>query len=115
MFELDIRPVIDRMEQAAYDVLLNKKTWHDPSTNRREIWKPASGTTSAAGDAFIVQHTTSITEATILDEYGLFPMDMGAGVTARPSRWWPQSDPRTSETEQFRIEIIAADDPNVQP
>lgn len=114
VFEVDVRPVVDRMEQAAYDVLLNKKIWRDASTDRREVWTPNSGTTNAAGDAFIVQHTTPITQAAILDEYGAFPMDMAAVVDSRPAQWWPQDDVVASDTESFRIEIVAADDPDTR-
>ena len=106
--EVDVRPVIDRMEQAAYDVLLNKATWRDTSTDRRAVWTPTSGTTSAAGDAFIVQHTTPVTQASILDEYGAFPMDMAAVINPRPANWWPQLDSPSSETEPFKIEIVPA-------
>jgi hypothetical protein len=115
VFEVDIRPVVDRMEQAAYDVLLNKKTWRDASVDRRDLWAPNSGTTNSAGDAFIVQHTTPITQAAILDEYGVFPMDMAAVVNPRPAQWWPQNDVPQSDTESFRIEIIAADHADAQP
>jgi hypothetical protein len=115
VFEADIRPVVDRMEQAAYDALLNKRTWRDASIDRRDVWAPNSGTTNAARDAFIVQHTTPITQAAILDEYGVFPMDMAAVVNPCPAQWWPQDDVRQSDTESFRVEIIAAEDPDTQP
>lgn len=37
VLEADARPVIDRMLQATYDVLLNKAVWHDPSSTRRAL------------------------------------------------------------------------------
>jgi hypothetical protein len=73
VLEVDIRPVVDRMEQAAYDVLLNKKTWRDASIDRRDVWAPDSGTTNAAGDAFIVQHTTPITQGSFWTNTGFSP------------------------------------------
>ena len=107
VFEPDVRPVVARMEQAAYDVLLNKEKWRSPSTARRSLWQPNSGTTSADGAAFIIQHTTPVTEAQLLDEFGSYPMDMAAVVSKRPADWWPKEDARTSESAQAPVQIIA--------
>jgi hypothetical protein len=110
LLEADVRPVIDRMEQAAFDVLLNKATWRDPSSDRREVWKPTAGTMDGDGGAFIIKGTTPITTGTILDDYGVFPMDFGAGVIeTRPNHWWPQEDAPSSTTETFDLRIIEDD------
>ena len=109
LLEADVRPVIDRMEQAAFDVLLNKQTWRDPSTNRREVWTPTAGSTNARGGAFIVQGTTPITYGTILDEYGAFPMDLSGVIADRPPTWWPQADSPETKTEEFELQIIPKD------
>jgi hypothetical protein len=106
LLEADVRPVIDRMEQAAFDVLLNKAAWRDPSTDRREVWAPTAGTFNADGGQFIVQGTTPVTSGTILDEYGVFPMDFSGVIKERPSNWWPQEDARTSHSETFELRII---------
>lgn len=37
VMESDVRQFLPRMEQAAYDVLFNKKLWHSSSTERRTI------------------------------------------------------------------------------
>ena len=109
LLEAEVRPVIDRMEQAAFDVLLNKQTWRDPSTDRREVWTPTAGSTNASGGAFIVEGTTPITYGTILDEYGAFPMDLSGVIADRPSTWWPQADTPESKTEEFELQIIPKD------
>ena len=110
LLEADVRPVIDRMEQAAFDVLLNKAAWRDPSPDRREVWKPTAGTVSADGGAFIVQRTTPVTTGIILDEYGAFPMDLGSGVIEkRPQNWWPQEDAPSSKSQKFAVRIIESD------
>jgi hypothetical protein len=110
LLEADLQPVIDRMEQAAFDVLLNKATWRDSSATRKEVWRPTAGTMDADGGAFIVKGTTPVTSGTILDEYGAFPVDLGAGVVAtRPEHWWPQEDAPSSKTESFSIRIIEDD------
>lgn len=38
--EADIRPVLPDVEIAAYDVLFNKRKWHDPSSSRRDAIPP---------------------------------------------------------------------------
>lgn len=38
LYEADVAPVIWRVRQAAYDILLNKKIWNDQSSERRNIW-----------------------------------------------------------------------------
>ena len=48
-FERDATPFIDRMEQAATDVLLNKEVWSDPSVQRRSVWDPKAATLSPEG------------------------------------------------------------------
>lgn len=101
LLEADVRPVIDRMEQAAFDVLLNKALWRDPSTDRRDVWAPTAGSTNPRGGAFIVQGTTPVTYGAILDEYGAFPMDLSGVIAQRPGSWWPQTDTPESVTEEF--------------
>ncbi|MDP8907988.1 MAG: hypothetical protein M3N47_02475 [Chloroflexota bacterium] len=41
VLESDVRPFLARIEQAAWDVLLNKVTWRDSSTDRRSVWGAA--------------------------------------------------------------------------
>ena len=55
VLEAAIRPVVHRMEQATYDVLFNKEDWRNPSSTRREIWKPISGTSSDKMGLFIIK------------------------------------------------------------
>ena len=38
LLEADVTPIIWRVRQAAYDVLLNKKIWCDRNSERRNIW-----------------------------------------------------------------------------
>jgi hypothetical protein len=115
LLEADVRPVIDRVEQAAFDVLLNKATWRDPSTTRREVWTPPAGTTVASGGAFIVQGTRPVTQGMLLDEYGAFPMDLGGAITPRPGKWWPQTDEPDSRTEEFPIQMVERRPPPGNP
>jgi len=45
-FERDVTSFIDRMEQAATDVLMNKAIWSDGSLARRQVWDPTTATLS---------------------------------------------------------------------
>ncbi|RKQ92987.1 hypothetical protein C8N24_2844 [Solirubrobacter pauli] len=111
LLEADVRPVTDRMEQAAYDVLVNKASWRSPDAERRERWCPTSGSFNANGGMFIQQHTTPTTDGLLLDEWGVWPMALAHGVfKTRPSHWWPQVDPRSSDSEGFEIRIVAERD-----
>jgi hypothetical protein len=49
LLETDVRPVIDRMEQVATDVLFNKLTWRDHGSARRELWTPPRGQQTEKG------------------------------------------------------------------
>jgi hypothetical protein len=73
--ESDTRPVVNRMEQAAYDVLFNKASWHDPSTIRRNVFQASFGTLSPdAGMMFMRTGNTATMEFTYLDCYNSCPL-----------------------------------------
>jgi hypothetical protein len=105
LLEADVRSTIDRIEQAAIDVLLNKTTWRDPATDRRELWVPRTGTRSAAGDVFIVKGTRRRLSGRFLDEYDAFPMDLQGVIKSRPPHWWPQTDAASSKSETFEVKV----------
>jgi hypothetical protein len=90
VLQSDVRPVIRRMEQAAYDVLLNKADWHNPSPKRKAIWSPSAGTCSAGGDVFIVQGKGIELHFKILDEFSAYPSNLGANITKMPNGWWSE-------------------------
>lgn len=84
----DARKYTQRMEQAAYDVLFNKKTWHDKSRERREVWSPIAATTSNTGDLIIKQGSEPKIIMQIFDEFGVFPMNLTAIINDPPKNWW---------------------------
>lgn len=86
--DADVRKVIRRMEQAAYDVLFNKAIWHDRSKTRRDVWKPVAATTSPAGDLVVKQYSTPVITAQLFDEFGVFPMDLSCVMEDPPGDWW---------------------------
>jgi hypothetical protein len=104
LIEPDVRPYLARVEQAAWDVLMNKETWRQPATGRRAVWSPTAGSVSPAGDVMIVQRSTPRLVAQITDRWEEFPLDLGAGIPA-PAEWWPQPA-RTMKTQQRSIEVV---------
>jgi len=72
-FEGDARPVVQRMEQAAWYLLFNKNTWNDPSRLTRQAILPAAYTTSPDGGGNIRQNATVHVQFLVLDPFGAFP------------------------------------------
>jgi hypothetical protein len=89
VLEADIRPVVPRMLQAAYDVLFNKEVWRTPSTQRRSLWHPTSGTSGEFSDIYLTQGHPMQLEVEIFDEVGSYPMSLNAGLSkAMPPELW---------------------------
>ena len=106
VLEADVRPVISRMEQAAFDVLLNKDVWRDPSAKRRAVWFPVIGTTNAAGRVYIVQHSTPTMANQLSDQWGDYPIDFKRAEV--PKDWWPAPPLSLNIPQQEQLEIIPA-------
>ena len=86
--DADARQYTQRMEQAAYDVLFNKLKWHDRSSERRQVWTPIAATTSADGNIIVKQGSAPKISMQVIDEFGIFPKDLNAILTAPPDDWW---------------------------
>jgi len=92
LVESDIAPVIQRVEQAAYDVLLNKSNWRDGSPSRRNLWSPEVGTSDPGSSLFWTEGKEAALEFQAFDDLGGFPADLSAGLTAIPDAWWPRPE-----------------------
>lgn len=103
-----MRPIIARMEQAATDVLFNKKDWRDASTERRAVWTPKTGTTDDEGGVFVTQGADVTLQAQLLDEYGAFPLDLGGIISPPPANWWPRP-PGSLQMKEAPVQIVADD------
>lgn len=86
VLESDIRPVINRMEQAAYDVLFNKLRWHGNSIERRNF---------ALFDVHLeerglrlIKGSTPILKFQLLDEFGAYPVDLSMDPIQLPTPYW---------------------------
>ena len=86
--EPDVLPILDRMEQAARDVLLNKAGWRSPATARREIWKPIAWTSSADGRGVVHKGSALRVQARLMDAFNVFPHRAGQVLTGTPADWW---------------------------
>lgn len=71
--DADVNPLLPRMLEAAYDVLLNKKNWRDSSTDRREGIRPASGSTGGS-DMFLTRGRDANIVFHILDGCSSYPV-----------------------------------------
>ena len=88
LLEKDVRPYAGRVMQAAYEVLLNKLRWRDPETERRTIWLPDCGSSSADGDSFITKGCDAHLGYQTLDDALVFPIDLGGVLSELPEGVW---------------------------
>jgi hypothetical protein len=71
--DADVNPLVPRMLEAAYDVLLNKESWRNPSSDRRDGIRPASG--SAGGhDIFMTRGKEFKLSVSVLDGLSAYPL-----------------------------------------
>lgn len=106
--EADLRPLVDRMEQAAVDVVFNKERWRDDSTDRRAVWTPHAGTDGPDGRVFVTEgHASSPPlKHELIDEFGCFPMNLSGFITSPPDDWWPREHPQSSKTEPMQLQVV---------
>jgi hypothetical protein len=106
VFEADVGPVIDRMEQAAVDVLLNKESWRNQSTKRRDLWRPDSGSKGPGNELFGPQGMPEGgVRGQLLDEFAAFPLDLSAHLRSVPAGWWPTTIPNTTRVDGGTLDI----------
>lgn len=97
-FESDARGVIQRMEQAALDVLFNKSEWGVWSSKRRGGWMPTAVTVDAAGKAVVRQNSINVSsEWILLDEFRAFPRSLEMRHTNLPQDWFHLCRPNSRE------------------
>lgn len=98
VLESDIRPVIHRMQQAAYDVLFNKVNWRRPDISRRNTWSPPGGTSSSdLPNLFVRQSSEVQISFQCLDEFKSYPMDLNAVIEKPPEDWFVKQSRKSGE------------------
>jgi len=86
LIESDVRPLIDRMEFGAYDILLHKDSWRSPSPTRRTLERPK--------DAVGAWPLDDLRRGfTVLDPYGTWPIDLLAPEVHVRRGWWVKRAP----------------------
>jgi len=91
LLDSDVLPVIFRVKQAGYDVLLNKSIWHDASTSRRSTWRPAAWTEAADANTIYTAegHSPFRLEVVMLDQFRAFSLDLQCEIReSLPKSWW---------------------------
>jgi hypothetical protein len=92
LLEADVRPWIGRMLEAAYDVLLNKRDWRSPTSERRNLWEPVAGS-SAENATFLTQGKAASVTVQLLDGFGAYPLVLaGPFESLLPPGVWLMGD-----------------------
>jgi hypothetical protein len=91
-FERDVQRFMDRMRQAAQDVLFNKARWHESSTERRKLWQPLAAVL-ANGGLQCVHGFPYSTKPEFMDCFFVWPLSMANGFSQPPPGFWmPRHD-----------------------
>jgi len=88
LVEADVAASVPRMEQAAYDVLMNKKYWRSPGVERRNLWEPPYGSAGTAGSFFVANQQNLALSFKIMDPYGSWECDSSTWSPPMPKGWW---------------------------
>ncbi len=93
LLDSDVRPFLGRMFEAGYDVLLNKSHWRSSSTERRDSWKPASGSAGRHSCIFVTQGADATLTAQLLDPFAAYPLVLAGPFDAvLPRAAWLMAD-----------------------
>jgi hypothetical protein len=99
--DADVRPIVDRMLQAGYDVLLNKKTWRDRSSDRRGTWQADAGTQGIGHNIFMSQGKSANLTFQMLDGFASYPF-----IPAGPfDAFLPRAAWLVGDADSGRLEI----------
>ncbi|MFN0195965.1 MAG: hypothetical protein ACKVT0_04425 [Planctomycetaceae bacterium] len=85
--QADTGPIVNRVEQAAYDVLFNKDKWRDQSWDRREVYQPYCGSSGNDSSIFVTKGQPAKLKMTILDGFHAYPHNLKAQLRSIPSQW----------------------------
>jgi hypothetical protein len=97
----DVYPVLGRLEQAAYDVLLNKMNWRSRDIDRRHVWTPFNGVLRDNGAVQLDTHTGYISSE-VLDAFGVYPYGRDFHVPV-PDDWYAIFPERVQRSGRLKI------------
>ena len=84
----DVQSYLMRMEQAAIDVLFNKKHWCSSSSLRRDTWRPEAWSTSKEGKMSVLKNSKLSFRFRIYDEFGVYPKKLGFDISDIKDKWY---------------------------
>jgi hypothetical protein len=88
VFENDISWILGRIEQASYDVLINKANWRKPDVARRGVWVKAVATCNSEFDFYGTRGVEWKLEFQMFDYFRRFPLHATASLASLPDKWW---------------------------
>lgn len=112
--EADYRPLIPRMKFAAYDVLLNKASWREKSSDRRDVWTPTTAPLPD-GRLLVAQHSEGPGHAQVFDAFGVYPLDLSSRKLELPEDHWPRRGPESSRGPAKPVSVRGANALAVSP
>ena len=85
----EIRPILTRVQQAAFDVLFNKTDWHSSTTTRRNLWRPMAFVGTPDSRTLVIRQGSTPTQVSqLIDGFGSYPIDLSARLSPVPQNWW---------------------------
>lgn len=100
--QADTTRIINRVEQAAYDVLFNKLDWRSPSLTRREAFQPAFASADKQGiNSILVKGRDLVMEFSPHDGFGAYPLCMRKVDPKIPDGWLAAGNPPSEGDKLF--------------
>jgi hypothetical protein len=107
--DADVRPFVDRMTLAGYEVLANKASWRDPSAVRRSAWTPRWGTSGPGVDMFLTAGSPLKMSMQLLDRYRAYPLILN-GSHEQLNGLLPRAAWMSGDVEGCELLIIGNDE-----
>jgi hypothetical protein len=105
----DVMPVLNRVEFAAYDVLLNKRDWRGRGKERRHVWLPDSAPMRDGLPAKYRIHTRARVDIAWLDGFGAYLQDLDLRLQELggfPDDWWLGPDRGENLQQPGSFEVV---------
>lgn len=113
--ESDTRPVVNRLEQAAFDVLFNKEKWRDPAIARRKVFHPIYGSLSSHGSKMFMAldakgDARALVSFPFFDGFSAYPLDLRLDLSrCVPQNWFTKTtDVKAPADKEVPVMVEAA-------
>lgn len=112
LLEADLRPWVQRMIEAGYEILLNKAVWQAPATGRRNLWRPTAGSLNAKSDLFVTESHDAMLHFQFLDGFGSYPLLLAGPIDALlPDGVWLEGGEDGGELRRIEAAGAAVQEP----